>query len=105
MSKNFVLLLVLGILTFGCSSVKEGLSMKKKQSVNEFLIEKKNPLVLPPEYSELPVPIGKEDNSDKEDENIDVSKVLTVNGEKKTSSNQSKDLEKSISNILNSKWK
>ena len=30
--------------------------MKKKATTDEFLIEKKNPLVLPPDYSELPVP-------------------------------------------------
>ena len=49
---NFLILIFLS----GCQNVKETLSMKKKQNIDEFLIEKKNPLVKPPKYGELPVP-------------------------------------------------
>ena len=37
-------------------SVKRGLSGEKKQSTDEFLIQKKNPLILPPDYDDLPTP-------------------------------------------------
>ena len=40
----------------GCSNVKEGLSLKKKQGIDEFLIERKNPLTVPPDFSSLPQP-------------------------------------------------
>jgi hypothetical protein len=36
--------------------VKEGFSNNKKNNSDEFLVEKKSPLVMPPEYNELPTP-------------------------------------------------
>ena len=37
----------------GCESVKKGLGIQKDRP-NEFLIEKRDPLVLPPDYKILP---------------------------------------------------
>ena len=39
-----------------CQSTKDAFTLKKKPSTDEFLVEKKNPLVLPPDYGELPMP-------------------------------------------------
>ena len=39
-----------------CSTVKEGFTNQKKNNSDEFLVEKKSPLVMPPDYNELPVP-------------------------------------------------
>ena len=39
-----------------CSTVAEGLAGSKKKSSDEFLVEKKAPLVLPPSFGELPEP-------------------------------------------------
>ena len=39
-----------------CGTVKEGFSNPKKNSSDEFLVEKKTPLVMPPNYNELPEP-------------------------------------------------
>tara|TARA_B100000787_G_scaffold11962_1_gene8798 strand:- start:33 stop:470 length:438 start_codon:yes stop_codon:yes gene_type:complete len=39
-----------------CSTVSEGLAGSKKKSSDEFLVEKKKPLVLPPSFGELPEP-------------------------------------------------
>ena len=36
-----------------CQSLKDGLTGKKKNNTDEFLVEKKNPLVLPPKFDEL----------------------------------------------------
>ena len=88
-----------------CQSVKDNLSMKKKESVDEFLIEKKNPLVVPPEFSKLPVPKSEDENTENsvnKEEDLDLSKVLTET-ETTESTNSSNELEKSISNILNKK--
>ena len=38
------------------SSVKRGLTGEKNQSTDEFLVKKKNPLVMPPDYANLPTP-------------------------------------------------
>ena len=37
-------------------SVKRGLTGEKQNSTDEFLVEKKDPLVLPPNFDDLPTP-------------------------------------------------
>ena len=75
---------------------------EKKEGVDEFLIEKKNPLVLPPNYSKLPKPKEENEILDEKKKNLDLSKVLEDSeGSKKIKS--SNQLEKSISNILKKK--
>ena len=37
-------------------SVKRGLTGAKKNSADEFLVKKKDPLILPPDYENLPTP-------------------------------------------------
>ena len=38
------------------NSVKRGLTGQKRSSADEFLIKKKDPLILPPDYRNLPIP-------------------------------------------------
>ena len=90
------------MLLSSCSGVREGLSLKKKQEVDEFLIEKKNPLILPPNFSKLPKPREEMENQNKKDKNIDLSNVLEQS-EKTKDIKSSSDLERSISNILKRK--
>ena len=52
---SFLILLFLN----SCGTVAEGLGGSKKKGSDEFLVEKKSPLVLPPSFGELPEP-GKE---------------------------------------------
>ena len=52
---SFLILLLLN----SCGTVAEGLGGSKKKGSDEFLVEKKSPLVLPPSLGELPEP-GKE---------------------------------------------
>ena len=106
MIKKIFVFTVIVISLLGCQGMRENLSMKKKQGVDEFLIKKKNPLVLPPDYSELPKPIDETVTQNTIDNNIDISKILDNTKKKDNdteSTNTSKDLEKSISNILNKK--
>ena len=44
------------LLLLSCGAVKEGFSNQKKNNSDEFLVEKKTPLVMPPNYNELPEP-------------------------------------------------
>ena len=103
LNKNLVITFSALIILMGCQSVKNTLTLKKNQSVDEFLIEKKNPLVLPPDYSELPVP--KKQNETKkasvQDENIDLSEILEKSDKKKKISGNG-NIEKSISEIIES---
>ena len=55
MHKNFFLVISL-LLLCSCQGVKDALSGKKYESSDEFLVIKKNPLILPPNFYDLPTP-------------------------------------------------
>ena len=56
--KYFKILVFFKLILFlySCSTIKEGFTNQKKSSSDEFLVEKKSPLVMPPDYNDLPVP-------------------------------------------------
>jgi hypothetical protein len=43
------------------SNVKRGLTGAKQKSTDEFLVEKKDPLILPPDFDSLPSPSDREE--------------------------------------------
>ena len=43
------------------SNVKRGLTGAKQQSTDEFLVQKKDPLILPPDFDSLPLPSDREE--------------------------------------------
>ena len=50
--------------------MKDAFSNQKKNSSDEFLVEKKSPLVMPPNYGDLPTPkIKSNDNTENTEEN------------------------------------
>ena len=51
-----IFLLILLISLYSCQSVKDALSGKKYETSDEFLVIKKNPLVLPPDFNALTKP-------------------------------------------------
>ena len=55
MTKNFFLITLL-LLLCSCQGVKDALSGKKYENSDEFLVIKKNPLILPPNFNDLPTP-------------------------------------------------
>ena len=76
-------------------SVKRGLSGQKKFSTDEFLVEKKDPLVLPPRYYDLPEPGQTE--IDKNPDEQDTSFIFKVeNDNQNTNSSETMGLEESI---------
>ena len=66
---KIIILSNLFLFLLSCGTLKEGFSSQKKNNSDEFLVEKKTPLVMPPNYNELPEPkidqqeIKKEKNS------------------------------------------
>ncbi len=85
--KNFFLIIIL-IITASCQSVKDGLTMQKKNNSDEFLIKKKNPLILPPEYGKLPTPVDNEIKEKKE--NINEIELLLKSGVENKSNRSNK---------------
>ena len=53
---NIFLILFMMLAVTSCQSVKNALSGVKQENSDEFLVEKKNPLVLPPDFTDLPDP-------------------------------------------------
>ena len=85
--KKFFIYLIMLIPLFSCESAREGFTLKKKDNSDEFLIEKKNPLVMPPEYGDLPVPDdfeNKDTDLDKDDFEKIISKSKNKNIKKST---------------------
>jgi len=77
MLKKIVFTLIILFFATSCSdtwsSVKRGLTGQKANSTDEFLVEKKDPLVLPPEFENLPEPSQTLEN---EEEIEDFQKTL-----------------------------
>ena len=76
---NAILILALFLLQ-NCSTIKEGFTSQKKNSVDEFLVEKKSPLVMPPDFEELPVP-GVETVTEDEDQS-EIKSLLSSDNKK-----------------------
>lgn len=100
MKNKILLILAFGLALTGCQSIKEGLTGSKGENSDEFLVKKKNPLVLPPKYQELPKPkdetYKKEETSLKQKE-FDIQKLLGL--EEETTdlpSTQNKDAEEFV---------
>ena len=57
MIKKNILIGFLVLFLSSCSTLKDGFESQRKNSTEEFLVEKKKPLVMPPDYNRLPIPI------------------------------------------------
>ena len=75
---NFILFTVMGLILFSCQSVKDGLSGNKGENSDEFLVQKKNPLVLPPDFKKLPTPNSSIDSDEQEDLGKDIEELLGI---------------------------
>ena len=71
--KKFILIILVFNFVYSCGSVSEGFKLKKGNTGDEFLVEKKNPLVLPPEYNDLPKPGNIQDVNKNENSSFEIS--------------------------------
>tara|TARA_B100001248_G_scaffold225341_1_gene182872 strand:+ start:574 stop:873 length:300 start_codon:yes stop_codon:yes gene_type:complete len=93
------LLLLICFLT-SCSSFNEAGKILRNEKIttnDEFLVKKKEPLILPPDYKKMPVPgsVLKENN-----EKEKIKKILKAPKENKKNTNSS-SIEESIINQIN----
>ena len=86
----FFIILTATLFLSACQSAKDAITLKKKTSGDEFLVEKKSPLVLPPDYGELPLP-GQTNIKKKNDQNNELQ--VTIGDIKIPKSEQTKDTE------------
>ena len=80
-----------------CQTVKEGFTSQKKKSTDEFLVEKKSPLVMPPDFNELPLPKISENIEEEENESgNNIEKLISNNNSTESSGAQDKNFENLI---------
>ena len=92
---KFIFTILIFSFLVSCQSMKDGIALKKKEAADEFFVEKKNPLVQPPRFGQLPVPGEKSSNNELSTNNIE--KILNKgNDEVIQTENSSKKIEESI---------
>ena len=85
MKKTNIIFLTLLILS-SCTSVKEAgkvLRNEKITTTDEFLIKKKEPLVLPPYYSKIPRPGSLSDAIVEENDTDKIKRIMRTSNDKK----------------------
>ena len=93
---NILKIFAVSLFLFSCSGGLEGFKLKRKStSGDEFLIEKKDPLVLPPDFSKLPNPEEDIEETEKEESQIEIE-FKNDNSENKNTDKSTTSLEKSI---------
>ena len=75
--KILIIIIIPVIFLNACGTVKDGFRSQKKDSVDEFLVEKKSPLVMPPDFDELPMP--NENQNTKKNEATDIKSLISNN--------------------------
>ncbi len=105
MNKIKFFLIAIIFLLNSCQNVKDALEGKRRSKTgDEFLIEKKNPLTLPPNFEDLPEPVDTtEVNETSESENEDDLQKIIAQSEDSSNQeiNNSGSLEDSILQEIN----
>ena len=93
MIKINIFLIAVFFLT-SCGNVGKVLRNEKISTTDEFLVKKKGPLVLPPDFEKIPVPESIEKKNKNDDERI--KKIIKMSNTKNKVKNESSSLEDSI---------
>ena len=86
---NIFLVLLMMLLTVSCQTVKNAVSGVKQENSDEFLVQKKNPLVLPPDFTDLPVPFEESSKVTEVQIEYDIEKLLGVENNTKNTNDTS----------------
>tara|TARA_B100001123_G_C14724015_1_gene794251 strand:- start:159 stop:482 length:324 start_codon:yes stop_codon:yes gene_type:complete len=81
-NKNIYILIIIifSIFLYSCQTAKDAFQGKKRsEQSDEFLVEKKNPLALPPDYDKLPVPGNKEESNINSEQTSNIKKIINLN--------------------------
>jgi len=95
--KNLIIIIAL-IFVYSCTGAKEALQGKKRsEQSDEFLVEKKSPLELPPDFGELPKPTDQENQENNESE---VKNILEIESNEESSQETNDQQNKSLENLI-----
>ena len=94
---KFSFLIILStVLLSNCGSVQKAFDPQNKNTSEEFLVEKKSPLSMPPSFEELPVPSIQKVDKESQINNIESLITEKNNNEKIEKIESDKDFEQSI---------
>ena len=72
-----IFLIFFGLFLYSCQTASEALQGKKRSDQSdEFLVEKKNPLAMPPDFDKLPTPGNQEVSPETFSDNSEVKDCL-----------------------------
>ena len=102
--KYIKLIIFLNFILFfsSCGSIKEGFSNQKRNNSDEFLVEKKSPLITPPDYNDLPAPSS---NDKPLNDNNAIKSLISNENDKDIKNNNLKELNKNFEESLIEKIK
>ena len=80
---SLILLLFISSCGDSWDSFKRGMTGQKEKSTDEFLVKKKDPLIYPPNYDDLPVPHRQSASEDNDE--FELEKLITGQNEKDSS--------------------
>ena len=86
---NIFLVLLMMLLTVSCQTVKNAVSGVKQENSDEFLVQKKNPLVLPPDFTDLPEPFEETTKVTEVQIEEDIEKLLGMESSVENTNNKS----------------
>ena len=97
---TFTLIILFLLSLYACQSAKDAVGAKKRsEQSDEFLVQKKNPLAMPPDYEKLPFPGNQEVSPETFSGDNEVKDLLNIQEEDtldKNDNDNSSDLESSI---------
>ena len=94
--KSSLLIIFSTIFISSCGSIQKAFDPQNKNTSEEFLVEKKSPLSLPPSFEELPVPSNEKVNKESQINNIESLITEKSNNEKLETLESDKDFEQLI---------
>ena len=100
---KFYIFISLAIFLASCSNLKDGFSKSKKNNSDEFLVEKKSPLVMPPDFNELPIPKVYTNKSLKN--KSEIKKLIVSQEDENTKSENIKNINRNLEESLLEKIK
>ena len=95
---NIIIIIFLTFFLYSCQGAKEAFKSKKRSDQSdEFLVQKKNPLTMPPDFEKLPTPKSLEEGqSNKDSETSDIKSLLKLEENTNIQNDESSNLQESI---------
>ena len=92
------IIILFSFLLYSCQTAQDAIEGKKRsEQSDEFLVEKKNPLAMPPDYEKLPTPGSQEVAPETYSDNEELKELLNIqDNDSSDEDNNSTDLESSI---------